>query len=314
VAPAGDDRSAALVAVGALHSDQRSAWRDAQVQGLATTSLADISLLGGLLRVDHIRARAEGTSGVARSGEGDAAGDVGAATLAGIPVTLSSDGLHVPNGAIGADQAQALERAFNEVLAAHGAKLFLAEPRRSAGRGELSARWDGLSLQVNLADVPSGSATLLSLSLGKVGVDLQNRSITGPAGAAGDLPNPLEPPATANATATGAPDADVGAVPPLSESAALASSPFDAGFASAPASAVSQGSAGDAGGLAATAPERAAAAPALTAASGPPRLVRLASRDLSGSRWLVLTLVSLVAGGLAGAGAVTNRRLRQGLC
>jgi hypothetical protein len=147
--------------VGSFSGDtQTSLASTAQARGTARGLVHDVALAGGVIRIGSVTSTAEATTdGVRADGKGTTT--VTGMTVAGVPVTVDEDGLHV------AGQGTPLAtQAVTDAVKALGLTAVLTQPRVTKSTGSVSVTAGALVLMY------SQGASTYAVTLGRSAVGL----------------------------------------------------------------------------------------------------------------------------------------------
>ena len=181
------DPSVVVVGSATSRTDQRIVDGDLVVE--ATSSLSDVRLVGGLVRIGGIRSTSRITDDANGTRTADADLEVTGVTVAGLPAQITGDGLVLgtPNDVLGPIQQQ-LQAALRPLLDVLGIRLSLLETEETVddGTGQAVASAAGILLEVglNVDGLPSVPGPLGDIDLnGTYGGSVQ-LGYTGASGAA----------------------------------------------------------------------------------------------------------------------------------
>lgn len=103
------------------------------VKAMATSTVHDVSLAGGVVKLGTVSSVAEATSNT-KTGTGQAHTTVSDATIAGIPVTINQTGVHLK----GKSTPLPSTSPVNKALARSGIQIFVAKPTKQVNKADVS--------------------------------------------------------------------------------------------------------------------------------------------------------------------------------
>jgi hypothetical protein len=182
---------------GNLHSDSSSTLNGNSVKALANSTMQNIELAGGVIKIKSLISTATATTD-GSSSEANGATLVKGLTVAGQAAYLDQDGLHIGSSSQPANAAAS--SAANQALAGFNMKVYVSQPQLDRSNGTTTYQASSVLWTWN----PPGSSNVFVLTLGGARVSVA-------AGAGFDLPSQPTPDSGAGVASsdTGGSDASV---------------------------------------------------------------------------------------------------------
>ncbi|HVA43847.1 MAG TPA: hypothetical protein VNF50_10220 [Acidimicrobiales bacterium] len=147
------------------------------VSGTASSTLSDIAIDGGLIKIASFTSTADASAnGATSTGRAGASSSVSGATVAGVPVTIDQSGVHAAGSGA---RTTAGNAAVNQALAGAGMSVFVAGPRKTVTGATASEQAGSVVFVWKPPQDPSSDS--FTVALGGASVSVQ---ATGGSGAA----------------------------------------------------------------------------------------------------------------------------------